>query len=137
MMRRKTFIAQTAAVCLCLGALFLVSCGSDVVEDKAAEAAKGYYDSLVEGRYADYVNGFSNAEGLPPSYVEQLVVNAKQFMAQQKEEHGGIREVRTVSSRTDSVRGRTYVFLLFCYADSTQEEVVVPMVEHNGVWMMK
>lgn len=137
MMRRKTFIAQTAAVCLCLGALFLVACGSDVVEDKAAEAAKGYYDSLVEGRYADYVNGFSNAEGLPPSYVEQLVVNAKQFMAQQKEEHGGIREVRAVSSRTDSVQGRTDVFLLFCYADSTQEEVVVPMVEHNGVWMMK
>ncbi len=137
MMCRRLVFAKTAAVCLCLGALFLASCGGDAVEDKAAEAAKGYYDSLVEGRYADYVNGFSNAEGLPPSYVEQLVVNAKQFMAQQKEEHGGIREVRTVSSRADSVQGRTDVFLLFCYADSTQEEVVVPMVERDGVWMMK
>lgn len=137
MMCRLSVFAKTAAVCLCLSALFLVACGGETTVDKAAEAAKGYYSSLVEGRYTDYVNGFSNAEGLPPSYVEQLVVNAKQFMAQQKEEHGGIKEVRTVSSRVDSLQGKTDVFLLFCYADSTQEEVVVPMVERNGVWMMK
>lgn len=137
MMCRLSVFAKTAAVCLCLSALFLVACGGETTVDKAAEAAKGYYNSLVEGRYTDYVNGFSNAEGLPPSYVEQLVVNAKQFMAQQKEEHGGIKEVRTVSSRVDSLQGKTDVFLLFCYADSTQEEVVVPMVERNGVWMMK
>jgi hypothetical protein len=27
--------------------------------------------------------------------------------------------------------------LMLCYGDSTSEEVVVPMVERNGRWMMK
>ena len=46
-------------------------------------------------------------------------------------------EVRVSSARTDSVAGYTQAFLILCFADSTQEEVVVPMVEHAGRWRMK
>ena len=31
----------------------------------------------------------------------------------------------------------TSVLLMLCYGDSTTEEVVVPMVERDGRWMMK
>ncbi len=138
MMRRKTFIAQTLVVCLCLGALFSVSCsGNSAKEDLAAKAAKEYYDALISGRYGEYVKGFANSDSLPPTYEEQLMVNAKQFMAQQKEEHGGIVDVRAVYSRTDSLQGTTEAFLLLCFSDSTKEEVVVPMVQLDNVWKMK
>lgn len=138
MMRKEKFIAQTAAVCLCLGTLFSASCSGDSdKDDLAAKAAKEYYDALLAGRYGEYVKGFANSDSLPPTYEEQLMVNAKQFMAQQKEEHGGIVDVRAVYSRTDSLQGTTEAFLLLCFPDSTKEEVVVPMVQNGEVWKMK
>lgn len=126
-----------AVVVACSACLLLAACKDEPKEDFAAKAAKAYYDSLVQGRYAEYVDGFSNADSLPQSYRDQLVVNAKQFAAQQQSDHGGIADVRIVASRTDSINGRTDVFLLLCFGDSTKEEVVVPMVEHGGVWKMK
>lgn len=126
-----------AVAVACSAALLLAACKDEPKEDFAAKAAKAYYDSLVKGRYAEYVDGFCNADSLPQSYRDQLIVNAKQFAAQQLTDHGGIADVRTVTSRTDSVNGRTDVFLLLCFGDSTKEEVVVPMVECGGVWKMK
>jgi hypothetical protein len=31
----------------------------------------------------------------------------------------------------------TNVFLVLCFGDSVNEEIVVPMVERNGNWRMK
>jgi hypothetical protein len=45
--------------------------------------------------------------------------------------------VRTVRASTDSVQKFTNVFLMLCFGDSTNEEIVVPMVERNGSWRMK
>ena len=53
--------------------------------------------------------------------------------------HGGISEVRISPNvgRRDTTLQLTYAFLLLCFADSTQEEIVVPMVEKDGQWYMK
>ena len=40
-------------------------------------------------------------------------------------------------AQMDSTLQQMQVFLILQYADSTQEEIVVPMVEHNGRWQMK
>lgn len=106
-------------------------------EDLAAKAAKEYYDALTSGQYDKYLSGIVDIDSLPPSYREQLLVNAKQMIAQQQSEHGGIKEVKTIVSKCDSVQKRTDVFLMLCYGDSTKEEIVVPMVECNGEWKMK
>lgn len=106
-------------------------------EDIAADAAKMYYEHLITGRYNEYVAGFLGTDSIPESYRKQLMTNAKQFMALQKEEHHGIREVRIVNAVTDSVRKQTDVFLMLCFGDSVNEEIVVPMVERNGNWHMK
>ena len=59
-------------------------------------------------------------------------------MAQQQDKHGGITAVSVSSVRTDSLDAYTSVFLLLCYGDSTQEEIVVPMVDAgDGRWRMK
>ena len=121
-----------------LAAALLAGCGErPAAPDAAALAARQYYDSLLCGRYAAFVGGMAGADSLPEAYLEQLRTNAKQFMARQKEEHGGISSVSVVRVDTDSVNRRRDVFLMLCYGDSAREEVVVPMVETPAGWRMR
>ena len=77
------------------------------------------------------------ADSLPDDYRSQLIDGYAQFLAQQQKARGGINEVRVSRAFTDSTQQYTSVLLVLCYGDSTTEEVIVPMVEHNGRWMMK
>ena len=116
------------------------SCGGDQGpsrEDFAAKAAKAYYDSLLAGGYGYFSSGFIGTDSLPPHYREQLLVNAKQYILGQKKLHNGINGVKIVTAKTDSVTNVTNVFLMLCFGDSVNEEIVVPMLEEKGVWKMK
>ena len=118
--------------------LLVAACkNTPVQENLAGKAAKEYYDHLVAGEYEEYLKGFVNEADFPQHYHDQLLVNAKQFMAQQKEEHRGIKEVRMANVKSDSLQHHTNVFLVLCYGDSTNEEVVVPMMLENNKWLMK
>jgi hypothetical protein len=119
------FLAQWAA------------CSSPTKEELASLAAKGYYQHLVEGDFEHFLEGRVMADSLPDDYRSQLIDGYSQFLAQQVNARGGINEVRISRAYTDSTQQYTSVLLMLCYADSTTEEVVVPMVEHNGRWMMK
>ena len=64
-------------------------------------------------------------------------MNAKMFMWQQQREHRGIKETRIVNAEADTARHEANVFMVFCYGDSTTEEVLVPMVENKGIWYLR
>ncbi|MBQ8988331.1 MAG: hypothetical protein IJ067_01395 [Prevotella sp.] len=122
----------------------LAGCGSPTPEELASLAAKGYYDHLIHGEYEEFLEGVDVPDYLDvrykegqDSYYDQQLDNYRQFMAQQREAHHGIREVRIVRAKTDSVLHYTQVFLTLCFGDSTNEEIVVPMVEREGRWRMK
>ena len=118
--------------------VIVVACSTGVSrEEQAALAAKGYYTHLVQGEYEQFVEGRFMADSLPADYRSQLIEGYKQFVAQQLEARKGIQEVTVSRAYTDSLAGYTNVLLMLCYGDSTTEEVVVPMVERNGRWMMK
>ena len=107
-------------------------------EQQAALAAEGYYRHLLAGEYEQFLQGRVGSDSLPEAYREQLLTGYRQFMAQQQDKHGGITAVSVSSVRTDSLDAYTSVFLLLCYGDSTQEEIVVPMVDAgDGRWRMK
>lgn len=126
-----------AAACLA-AALLLAGCGKErPAADPAAEAAKAYYDSLAAGSCGAYVGGMADADSLPKAYRDQLVANAKMFVAAQEEEHGGIDSVAVLRVDTPATAARRDVFLALCFGDSTREEVVVPMVETAAGWRMK
>ena len=118
------FLAQWAA------------CSSPTREELASLAAKGYYQHLIEGDFDHFLEGRVMADSLPDDYRSQLIDGYAQFLAQQQA-RGGIREVRISRAFTDSTQQYTSVLLMLCYGDSTTEEVVVPMAERNGRWMMK
>lgn len=103
----------------------------------AAQAAKQYYDYLLEGKYETFIDGQYRPDSIPGSYREQLIMNAKMFMGQQQREHRGIKETRIVNAEADTARHEANVFMVFCYGDSTTEEVLVPMVENKGIWYLR
>ena len=116
----------------------LFSCGSPTSEELASLAAKGYYDHLIHGEYEQFYEGMDQrALSDEPAYRSQMLDNLRQFMARQEREHRGVLEVRVSNVTTDTVQQFTNVFLVLCFGDSTNEEVVVPMVERNGAWRMK
>ena len=116
----------------------LFSCGSATKEELASLAAKGYYDHLIHGEYEQFYEGMDQrALSDEPAYRSQMLDNLRQFMARQEREHRGVLEVRVSNATTDTVQQFTNVFLVLCFGDSTNEEVVVPMVERNGAWRMK
>ena len=116
----------------------LAACGSATKEELASLAAKGYYDHLIHGEYEQFYEGMDQrARSDEPAYRSQMLDNLRQFMAQQEQAHRGILDVRVSNATTDTVQQFTNVFLVLCFADSTNEEIVVPMVERNGAWRMK
>ena len=122
----------------------LFSCGSATKEELASLAAKGYYDHLIHGEYEQFYEGLDHrtlSDGTTLStdsaYRSQMLDNLRQFMAHQEQAHRGVLEVRVSNATTDTVQQLTNVFLVLCFADSTNEEIVVPMVERNGAWRMK
>ena len=130
-----------------LFAFLLFSCGSASREELASLAAKGYYDYLIHGEYEQFYEGMDQ-RALPgdstalvlsadSAYRSQMLDNLRQFMAQQEKEHRGVLEVRVSNAVTDTVQQFTNVFLVLCFGDSTNEEIVVPMVERHGSWKMK
>ena len=118
--------------------LVLWGCSHPSPEEMASLAAKGYYDHLVSGEYEYFFEGMDQSEMMNEvQYRSQLIDNYRQFKAEQDSAHGGIREVRIVRASTDSVQKFTNVFLMLCFGDSTNEEIVVPMVERDGRWYMR
>ncbi len=117
--------------------LALCACSSPTPEEMASLAAKGYYEHLLKGEYDKFLEGKAGSDSLPEAYREQLLAGYKQFLSQQNSLHNGINEIRVVNARRDSILNYTNVFLMLCFGDSTNEQVSVPMIEHNGSWRMK
>ena len=116
----------------------LAACSSDKSpEALAMKAAQQSYSALVKGDYEKFLEARVGMESIPDSYREELLTSYKQFMSQQNHEHGGIDEVLALRAHPDSVLHIMQVYLSLHFNDSTIEEIVVPMVEHNGQWKMK
>lgn len=103
----------------------------------AGIAAKGYYDMLLEGKYDEFVEGQNMPHRIPEGYRQQLVLNAKMFVEQQKDEHRGIKDFQVLDAKADTAHHVADVYLTVTYGDSTKEQIVVPMVEVENKWKMR
>lgn len=103
----------------------------------AATFAKGYYERLIEGNYEGYVDALNYPDSIPSGYRQQLVLNARLFTEKQKSLHGGWVAVDIAGCDVDSLSSTAQAVLYLCYADSTREKVIVPMVERSGRWYIR
>ena len=132
-MRRLIYALMLVAVAT------IVACSKKTGGDNKAAAyfAKGYYERLIEGNYEGYVDALNYPDSIPSSYRSQLVLNAKLFTEKQKSIHGGWVGVEIAGCVIDSLSPTAQAILNLCYADSTREKVVVPMVERDGRWYIR
>lgn len=123
---------------LLLGLFLLSACKEQPKpEDVVGQVAKSYYEQLLQGHYEQFVDGTYQPDSIPEGYRQQLIRNAKMFVGQQNEEHRGIKQLRVVKAQADTTRRVGTVYLSLAYGDSTNEEIVVPMVYYRGVWYMR
>ena len=122
-------------------ALLLVACGEkkkNVDQGKlAAKAAKHYYEQLLKGDYEAFLNNENRTNNLPDGYRKQLLLNLKQFVAQQDSVHHGIDSITLGASHFSAKDNTASVFIIFYYGDKTTEQVVVPMVKERGKWILR
>lgn len=116
----------------------LMACSSGhTPEELVARKAKLYYEKLVQGDYEMFVDGKYRPDSIPASFRKELIANAKMFIGQQKKEHKGIRSVGIDRAVADTAKHVASVFLTLGYGDKTTAVVVVPMVEHKGIWYLR
>lgn len=123
-----------------LAAMLVIACGGkggDNPSEMAGRTAKLYYENLLHGRYDVFVDGFYRPDSIPSSYRSQLIDNARMYVAQMNDDHHGLARVNLIHATADTARNEGRAFLLLCFADSTREEVVVPMVRVEKLWMMR
>ena len=133
---RKSLVGIVGLIVF-LGMLWM-SCGNPTAEEMASLAAKGYYEHLIHGEYEQFLQGKVGLnKHSEQEYWNQLRDNCHQFVHQQEQVHRGIHEVRVVNAKTDTLQKYTNVFMMLCFGDSTNEEIVVPMVERDGRWYMR
>ena len=132
-MNRRLFFPLLLFLVLCLWA----GCNQPTPEEQAGKAAKEYYDRLVAGDYEAFLRGRAGSDSLPADYRQQLLQACELLVRQQKKAHGGITEITLSNAKRDTTLHLTQAFLLLTFRDSTQEEIVVPMIEQGGRWLMK
>ena len=123
-----------------LAAMLVIACGDkggDNPSEMAGRTAKLYYENLLHGRYDVFVDGFYRPDSIPSSYRSQLIDNARMYVAQMNDDHHGLARVDLIHATADTARNEGRAFLLLCFADSTREVVVVPMVRIENLWMMR
>ncbi len=119
--------------------MLAVGCTEPTPEEKAAQAALSYYNRLLEGYPDGLLAAKANVDELPSDYRAELVKVYRQYVEDMRTKHQGLHHVSLSENapRRDTVQHLTYVFLLLSYNDSTREEIIVPMVERNGEWLLK
>lgn len=131
-----------------LSLIGVVACSPEIKqEERAMATAQKYYEQLVAGDYEGFVAGTINSQDtLPADYKEQLVLNAKMYVERMQNEHNGIHSVKAMRAQVDTLKGRNSdeivaitarAFVALGFADSTKEEILVPMVLKDDVWYLK
>lgn len=121
--------------------LALVASCSDEKEvekhSKPEDVALAAYNNLIKGEYEKYVSNVHSCDSITEKYRKSLITAAKQFMAKEKEENGGIISVNVVDAKTNKSETYSLVMLILNYGDSTSEEVAVPVVKVGESWRLR
>ena len=140
-----------AFFCFFISFMILAACSSEVSQEKRALAtAQKYYEQLVAGDYNSFVEGsLMGQDSVPEVYKSQMLLNAQMFMERMQTEHRGIKSVKPLRATVDTIKLRVanepeavkdivaQAYLSLGFADSTKEEIVVPMVLKNDIWYIR
>lgn len=121
-------------ITLCLALTLLTACSKYDMK-RADQAAEAYYTHLIEGKYDKYVQGIAYSDSMTDDYRRQMELLVAMHAEKQQTLRGGYLSARAVG---DTVYGDlANVFLEITFADSTCEEISVPMICIDGIWKLQ
>lgn len=113
--------------------LLVTGCTNYKTHKAVRQAAEEYYAMLIRGEYAAFVDGSVYADSLPEDYRSQLVDAVAQTMAE-----GQMQHLVRATAVSDSLADSTAVVMLqLTFADSTREQVQLPLVLGEDGWRMQ
>ena len=112
----------------------MMACSGDD-HSRVRRAAEQCYECLQDGQYEKFVGQIAYADSMSDNYRAQMVDLVKEFAAAEQQRHGKLQMVRITG---DTIIGeQAHVYLQVTYADSTSEEVGLPMVKVGKKWLMQ
>lgn len=114
----------------------LVGCSGPSRDDRRVRrAAEKCYEYLQKGKYEKFVGEIAYVDSMSEDYRRQMVDLIKEHAATEAARHGKLVEVEATG---DTIIGeQAHVYLQIIYADSTSEEIGVPMVKVGKKWKMQ
>ena len=133
-MRYSSFITHHSSLFVLVILLMTIACSGDD-HSRARRAAEKSYEYLQKGKYEQFVGEIAYADSMSDDYRAQMVDLVHEYSAMLQRQHGDMTEVTAVG---DTIIGeQAHVYLQITFADSTSEEVGVPMVKVGKKWKMQ
>lgn len=104
-------------------------------ERRVRKAAERCYASLAKGRAEKFVKRIAYADSMSEGYRQEMIDLVSEHVHNLKQQHGELQSVKAVGQVVEDEQAQ--VFLQLSFADSTCEEVGVPMVKVGGKWLMQ
>lgn len=102
------------------------------------EDVEEMYRPYLRGEYDVYVAQMESLDDKPESYRQEMAMLMKQRHRQQEEDHsGGPLSCRVKKLEFDADSTFCSAFLLVTYMDTTEEEILLPLVRKNGQWRLR
>jgi hypothetical protein len=119
----------------------LISCGSGQgelsSEEQALAIARQSYEALYSGNTDAFLDARAGADELDADYRQMLSYAYRKHAQQVNTCHHGVDSIVGTRAVMDSTLNIMQAFLTLYFADSTNEEIVVPMVLQGDTWMLK
>lgn len=111
------------------------SCGKE--KQDIGNIAVEYVESLYKGNYqlaADNTTGSAEAS---VQYREHLQLLYRNMVEDNTQEHGALVSAKCSNVSVDEAHHSADVFLHLTFADSTHQDILLPMEQHGDRWLMK
>lgn len=95
------------------------------------------YNLYVHGDYSSYVAAMASCDSMPMSYRQQMQFMLKMQAHKMRKEKGGVSAVTVSRMEPHDGDSLVNVYLNVAYKDSTEEEILFPVVKKNGQWRIR
>lgn len=96
-----------------------------------------YYNLQANGHFDEYIEAMHSCKGTTPEYKQHIKKLLQQHFKEILQTKKGVHHVKVVRAETNKQNNMANVFLNVTYNDSTQEEVMFPLVYVNNEWLIQ
>lgn len=104
---------------------------------EADSAAVNFYKLRTNGKYAEYVSAMHSCDSMPETYRKNMAMMIEQHQAEVMKNKKGVKCVNVIRCELHNNDRMANVFLNVTFNDSTQEEVMLPLVHDGKQWRIQ